>query len=459
MWARRERAAAHRANPIWACRSSSATRPSASSASRTTIASRLRERMQRLLATLAANVGVAVQNVRLYDEARRRADEMAGLAERRPRDLGDPRPVGRAGRIADRATRLLDADAGRHVLPDHDDGGSVPGDRGHGDIAEQIRSSPVTEMPGSSATDGHGHDRGRQPSWKDAVRGRSKASPGREDPADGGAAASRGEVRRHPGRLASARGPRSPARTSASSSVFPSRRPSPCRTRGCSRRRRRRARRPSRPTRRRAVPGGHEPRDPHADERDHRHERPAARHAARRGAARLRRDDPHLGRRAADDHQRHPGLLEDRGRPDGARGAAVRPARVRSRRRSTSWRRAAAEKGLELVYAVDDDLPPRSSATPGRLRQIAPQPARQRRQVHRARRGGGDRRRIAARAARAGAACVAGRSARGPRHRHRHPGRAPWTGSSSRSARSTPRSPAATAAPASAWPSAAAWPS
>ena len=37
------------------------------------------------------------------------------------------------------------------------------------------------------------------------------------------------------------------------------------------------------------VPGDDEPRDPHADERGDRHERPAARHAARRRAARLRR--------------------------------------------------------------------------------------------------------------------------------------------------------------------------
>ena len=37
------------------------------------------------------------------------------------------------------------------------------------------------------------------------------------------------------------------------------------------------------------VPRDHEPRDPHADERGDRHERPAARHAAQRRAARLRR--------------------------------------------------------------------------------------------------------------------------------------------------------------------------
>src|SRR6185503_20251223 len=35
----------------------------------------------RLLSTIAANVGVAIQNARLYQEAHRRGDEMAALAE------------------------------------------------------------------------------------------------------------------------------------------------------------------------------------------------------------------------------------------------------------------------------------------------------------------------------------------------------------------------------------------
>ena len=35
----------------------------------------------RLLSTIAANVGVAVENARLYAETRRRADEMAALAD------------------------------------------------------------------------------------------------------------------------------------------------------------------------------------------------------------------------------------------------------------------------------------------------------------------------------------------------------------------------------------------
>ena len=54
---------------------------------------------------------------------------------------------------------------------------------------------------------------------------------------------------------------------------------------------------------------------------------------------------PSARRRAPDDHQRHPRLLEDRGRPAGARGRALRPARLRRgrarRRRARARRRRA----------------------------------------------------------------------------------------------------------------------
>ena len=114
---------------------------------------------------------------------------------------------------------------------------------------------------------------------------------------------------------------------------------------GCARGRRAGERREER------VPGRDEPRDPHADERDHRDERPAPGDAARRRAAGLRRHDREQRRVPARDHQRHPRLLEDRGRPDGARTSAVRPAGRASsrwstssarwpRRRASSWRTA-----------------------------------------------------------------------------------------------------------------------
>ena len=60
------------------------------------------------------------------------------------------------------------------------------------------------------------------------------------------------------------------------------------------------------------VPGQHEPRDPHADERHHRHDRPGAADEADAAAARVPADDARVRRVAADDHQRHPRLLEDR---------------------------------------------------------------------------------------------------------------------------------------------------
>ena len=92
------------------------------------------------------------------------------------------------------------------------------------------------------------------------------------------------------------------------------------------------------------VPRGDEPRDPDADERGHRDERAAPGDGARPGAARLRRDDPDLRRRAADDHQRHPRLLEDRGRQGRPRGGAVLAAGV-GRERPRCCRAGRREEG------------------------------------------------------------------------------------------------------------------
>ena len=107
---------------------------------------------------------------------------------------------------------------------------------------------------------------------------------------------------------------------------------------------------------------------------------------ARRRAARLRRDHPRQRRRAADDHQRHPRLLEDRGRADGHRGPALRPARVR--RVGARPDRAARRR-----EAPRHRLPVRRRGA-GRARRrrhpAAPdpaQPARQRGEVHRRGRG------------------------------------------------------------------------
>ena len=85
------------------------------------------------------------------------------------------------------------------------------------------------------------------------------------------------------------------------------------------------------------------------------------------------------------------------------------------------------------------------------------QPALERREVHRARRGGRDGRRRAPIERRRSGGRVAGRSASTSATPASASPPRPWASCSSRSARSTPRSRGATAAPASAWRSAAGW--
>ena len=96
--------------------------------------------------------------------------------------------------------------------------------------------------------------------------------------------------------------------------------------------------------------------------------------AARRRAARLRGDNPRFRRRAAHHHQRHPRLLQDRGRAHGHRSAPVRFARVRgigarsrehARRRETSRyrlpvrrRRAGGDRRRRDAAAPDSAQPP-----------------------------------------------------------------------------------------------------
>ncbi len=144
------------------------------------------------------------------------------------------------------------------------------------------------------------------------------------------------------------------------------------------------------------VPRHDEPRDPHADERRHRHERAAARHEARRRAARLRRHDPRIGRRAADHHQRHPRLLEDRSRPHGHRVAAVRPARVR-RVGARPREHARHGKAPRHRLRVRGRRPGRDQRRRDAAAPDPAQPAVQCGEVHRARRGGAHGEREAAR--------------------------------------------------------------
>ena len=79
------------------------------------------------------------------------------------------------------------------------------------------------------------------------------------------------------------------------------------------------------------VPGQHEPRDPHADERHHRHDRAGARHRrSRPSSASTSSIVQELGRRAADGDQRHSRLLEDRSRQAGSRDRSTSICAIRS---------------------------------------------------------------------------------------------------------------------------------
>ena len=198
------------------------------------------------------------------------------------------------------------------------------------------------------------------------------------------------------------------------------------------------------------VPRHHEPRDPHADERHHRHDRPAARHRPRPRAARLRRNDPRQRRLAADDPQRHSRLLEDRSRQARHRAPRARPALERRRRRldhGVPGRGQEPGAGRQRAPGSAGARVRRSAAHPP----VPAQPGRQRDQVHAERRG---RARSVLRRPPGRPRAGALRSAR---HRHRHRRRNRSTSCSSRSRRRTPRPRAASAARASACRSCASW--
>ena len=106
---------------------------------------------QSLLSTIAANVGVAVQNARLYAETRRRAEEMAVLAEvgREMSATLDLSVV--LELIADRAKALLDGNTGAVFIPD-EDGEHLRAIVALGSMAEAILADTITRGEGIIGT-------------------------------------------------------------------------------------------------------------------------------------------------------------------------------------------------------------------------------------------------------------------------------------------------------------------
>jgi GAF domain-containing protein/DNA-binding response OmpR family regulator len=147
----------------------------------TTQEGRFGESDARLLSTIAANVGVAIQNARLYREAHRRGDEMAALA-----DVGqeisatlDAQAVLR--KIGERVQSLLEADASALLLADPD-GRTFRPILALGTIAEQILADTITEGEGIVGD----VIRSRQPEFVNDVGSdpRTVTIPGTEDVAE-----------------------------------------------------------------------------------------------------------------------------------------------------------------------------------------------------------------------------------------------------------------------------------
>ncbi|HEV8281671.1 MAG TPA: response regulator, partial [Candidatus Limnocylindrales bacterium] len=96
----------------------------------------------RLLSTIAANVGVAIQNARLYNETHRRANEMAALADVGREISATLDPTAVLERIAEHAMNLLTAGSSAVYL-------AQPGGRtfraivGRGEIADQLLADTI----------------------------------------------------------------------------------------------------------------------------------------------------------------------------------------------------------------------------------------------------------------------------------------------------------------------------
>jgi GAF domain-containing protein/CheY-like chemotaxis protein len=99
----------------------------------------------RLLSTIAANIGAAIQNARLYEEMRRRAKEMAALVDV-GREISGTLVLDRVlQRIAERAKTLLDANTSAAYLREVGEG-DYKAIVALGEIAEEIMADRI--LPG-----------------------------------------------------------------------------------------------------------------------------------------------------------------------------------------------------------------------------------------------------------------------------------------------------------------------
>ena len=209
----------------------------------------------RLLATIAANVGIAIQNARLLREARRRADEMAALADI-ARDISATLDLtGVLEQMTERTLSLLDGDTSAVYLAEPD-GRSFRAIVARGAIADEIAADVI--QLGEGIIGGVGR-RAREPEmvnnvWADP---RAVAIPGTEKDVEERLLAAPLDRARHrhraDGRLAPVAGPAvHGGRPGVLRRASRSRRRSRSRTPGSTRRPSRPATRPRTPTRPRA---------------------------------------------------------------------------------------------------------------------------------------------------------------------------------------------------------------
>jgi GAF domain-containing protein/CheY-like chemotaxis protein/HPt (histidine-containing phosphotransfer) domain-containing protein len=110
-------------------------------------AGRFDEADGRLLSTIASNVGIAIQNARLYRETRRRASETAALAELGTEISAMLDISAVLDRIGQRALDLLEVGTAAVFLPEPG-GESFRAVVALGEIAEQLRASRITPGEG-----------------------------------------------------------------------------------------------------------------------------------------------------------------------------------------------------------------------------------------------------------------------------------------------------------------------